>query len=325
MRAYSCCLAVVTGLLAFGGAASSYAQYEGRTLGGRLEKMERDLQLLQRQVARGEAPAGSDAVADPSISPAQFEVRINQLEEEIRKLNGKIEETGFRSRQLSERLDKIQSDNDFRFSQIEKQLSTAPHPDEAAPEKNSGADDKNTPADKADKKAKKSDTAQDHAEQVSSEADADAAPQEPAKTKKDKTEEPVAGAASAFDNPKDHYNHAFRLLRQSKHAEAGKEFSSFIAQYPKDPLAGNAYYWLGETYYVQRDFVKAADSFRQGFEAVPKGPKAADNLLKLSMSLSALKQNDKACVVLQQVLKKFGTSANIKQKAEQEIQRIDCK
>ena len=100
---------------------------------------------------------------------------------------------------------------------------------------------------------------------------------------------------------------------------------SGVKQYPKDPLAGNAFYWLGETFYVRRDYVKAADSFRQGFEALPSGPKAPDNLLKLSMSLNALKRDKEACVVLKQLVSKFGkTSAATKDKAQAEISRIGC-
>ena len=76
-------------------------------------------------------------------------------------------------------------------------------------------------------------------------------------------------------------------------------------KHPKDPLVGNAYYWQGETYYIRRDYVNAADSFRQGFEALPTGPKAPDNLLKLAMSLNALNRDKEACVVLGQVISKY--------------------
>ena len=56
-------------------------------------------------------------------------------------------------------------------------------------------------------------------------------------------------------------------------------------RYPNDPLAGNAQYWLGETYYVRKDYKNAAAAFAEGYQKYPKGPKAADDLLKLGMSL----------------------------------------
>ena len=62
---------------------------------------------------------------------------------------------------------------------------------------------------------------------------------------------------------------------------------SFVERYPKDPLAGNAQYWLGETFYVRKDYSNAATAFAQGYEKYPKGAKASDDLLKLGMSLTA--------------------------------------
>jgi tol-pal system protein YbgF len=129
-----------------------------------------------------------------------------------------------------------------------------------------------------------------------------------------------------FDNPRDHYNHGFRLLNQTRYEDAARTFEAFTEKYPKDPLIGNAYYWLGETYYIRRDYVKAADSFRQGFEVLPSGPKAADNLLKLSMALSAMKKQKEACVVLDQLLVKFkDSSTSVAKKADAERTRIGCR
>ncbi len=126
-------------------------------------------------------------------------------------------------------------------------------------------------------------------------------------------------------HPREHYNYAFRLLNQTQYEEAAAAFAAFTKKYPKDPLVGNAFYWSGETFYIRRDYVKAADNFRQGFEALPDGPKAADNLLKLSMSLDALNRDKEACVVLAQITTKFKkSSSSVTDKADQEQKRIGC-
>ena len=70
---------------------------------------------------------------------------------------------------------------------------------------------------------------------------------------------------------------------------------SFIQRYPNDSLAGNAQYWLGETYYVRKDYNNAAAVFAEGYQKYPKGGKAADNLLKLGMALGQLGQKTDAC------------------------------
>ena len=62
------------------------------------------------------------------------------------------------------------------------------------------------------------------------------------------------------------------LRRQFADAEAG--FSSFIGKYPDHSLAGSAQYWLGETFYAQGDFRRAAQSFLQGYKNYPKSRRA---------------------------------------------------
>lgn len=125
--------------------------------------------------------------------------------------------------------------------------------------------------------------------------------------------------------PRELYNQAFRLLNQTDYDGAEHAFSKFIDDFSSDPLIGNAWYWLGETFYVRRNYVRAADSFRQGFKAMEGGPKAGDNLLKLAMSLAALEKDQEACVVLHQVDSKYSkNSSTLKGKIKQELNRLGC-
>jgi len=59
----------------------------------------------------------------------------------------------------------------------------------------------------------------------------------------------------------DQYNYAFGLLRQADYPGAEEALRSFVQRYPNDALAGNAEYWLGETYYVRKDYNNAAATF----------------------------------------------------------------
>lgn len=230
--------------------------------------------------------------AEPAVSnPAQLEVKLGGIEDELRRLRGKNEENEFQIKKLSETIEKMQRDIDMRFSDLG-----------ASPVK--------------------------HEPAVKSTPSADKAKPEPAETTAGDgiLRPPAAGNKSEFATPRDLYNYAFRLLNQTKYEEAAKAFDDFTRQYPKDPLVGNAYYWQGETYYIRRDYVAAADNFRQGFEALPSGPKAPDNLLKLAMSLDALNRGKEACVVLQQITSKFKKgSTSIVDKAEAEQKRIGCR
>lgn len=273
--------------LCFAVATPALAQSEAQQ---RLDRLQREIQLLQKQVARGENITPQETMpVDNSIAsldnPAQLEVRLSAMDEEIRRLRGRVEESEFQSKRLAETLEKLQKDVDFRLNEL-----SAGKP----PVANGGAPDDSFAA-----------TAN--------------------------TNTPAAAAAEEAENfasPKEHYNHAFRLLNQTKYDEAARAFESFTKKHPNDPLIGNAYYWQGETYYIRRDYVASADAFRQGFEALPTGPKAPDNLLKLAMSLAALDRSKEACVVLTQLgakFKKTPSAANVLEKSAQEQKRIGCK
>ncbi|RZL41531.1 MAG: tol-pal system protein YbgF, partial [Variovorax sp.] len=89
----------------------------------------KDDQAAERRApaVQAEAPVRYAQASDPIQ-------RINQLEEDNRRLNGKLEELSFQVLQLQEQLRKTQEDNEFRFQEIEGKGSAAPGKrSEAAP------------------------------------------------------------------------------------------------------------------------------------------------------------------------------------------------
>lgn len=226
---------------------------------------------------------------------ARMEVRFTALEERVRALQGKIDEVEFENRRLREKLDLFQQDAELRFSDLEGG--------------GMGADGAVTAPTPAEEKMAEKKTTQ---------------PDKPVETQTLRL--PAGDSSGDFASSREHYNHAFRLLNQTQYDEAGKSFERFIASYPGDPLIGNAYYWAGETYYVRQNYVQSADYFRRGYEALPEGPKAGDNLLKLAMSLANIDRKSEACVVLKQVSSKFGgDSTTLRSKSESERNRLGCK
>ncbi len=90
-------------------------------------------------------------------------------------------------------------------------------------------------------------------------------------------------------------------------------------------LAGSAQYWLGETFYARGKYVDAASAFAEGYKRYPKGTKAADDLLKLGMSLARADQKQNACVALAQLDRDFPhPGAAIKERAVAEKKRLGC-
>jgi tol-pal system protein YbgF len=73
-------------------------------------------------------------------------------------------------------------------------------------------------------------------------------------------------------------------LKQADYPAAEVALKAFVEQHPNDPMAGNAQYWLGETFYTRGRYAEAATAFAEGYKRWPKSSKAADELLKLGMS-----------------------------------------
>jgi tol-pal system protein YbgF len=121
------------------------------------------------------------------------------------------------------------------------------------------------------------------------------------------------------------YNVAFGLLRHADYPAAEEALRAFVAQHPKDPLAGSAQYWLGETYYARGMYSEAASAFAEGYKNYPKGAKAPDDVLKLAMSLARANQKQNACIAFAQLDREFPNPGSaIKERAMVEKKRLGC-
>jgi tol-pal system protein YbgF len=121
------------------------------------------------------------------------------------------------------------------------------------------------------------------------------------------------------------YHEAFKLLQDGDYAGAEKAFRTFVQRNPKHPLAGNAQYWLGETFYARRDYQNAMISFAEGYKVYKASPKGPDNLLKLGITLSVLHKKQEACAVFARFAHDYPRATDLqKRRADQERQRAGC-
>jgi tol-pal system protein YbgF len=135
----------------------------------------------------------------------------------------------------------------------------------------------------------------------------------------------AAPATLPAGTPQQQYEYAFGLLRQANYDAAEQALAAFIQQNPGDPLAANAKYWLGETYYVRGNYNEAARAFGVAYQEHPQGPKATDSLLKLGLSLSLLGRNADSCAVFGELESRYpDAAANVLQRAKQERGRLGC-
>ncbi|MDB6090486.1 MAG: hypothetical protein JWN85_3270 [Gammaproteobacteria bacterium] len=117
------------------------------------------------------------------------------------------------------------------------------------------------------------------------------------------------------------YAQAFDSLKAGSYSVAITGFKDFLASYPASPLAENAQYWLGEAYYVNRDFDAASGAFRNVLQKWPDSRKAPDALLKLGYTQYELKKLPEARATLTQVTQKYPNSDAAKL-ANERLQRL---
>jgi tol-pal system protein YbgF len=136
---------------------------------------------------------------------------------------------------------------------------------------------------------------------------------------------PPAGApAAAPANPAEEqaeYEKALSILREGRYAEAVMAFNQFLVNHPDSTYSDNAYYWLGETYYVTRDFDRALATFNKLVESYPQSPKLAGAKLKIGYIYYEKKNWAAARQVLNALVTGYSGSTEARL-AEERLQRM---
>lgn len=286
----------------------------------KLSRLENEIETLSRAVYTGrvaqqqQRQGAPDLYADrgaksyitgtqDAAGQANSEIRLQQMETEIRDLRGMIEKQGHDMRQIKRQMDVALGDVQVRLNDMNR---TAPSYGDAVSGAVAPPQALNTPSENTNDIPSSLQVVRGQS------------------VSKAKVARPLNGQAINVRGATE-YEAAFSLLKNDQYIRAAQGFDQFITAYPKHPLIPNAKYWLGESFYVQGQYDKASRIFAEGYQLYPKSPKAADNLLKLGMSLAGLGSTKEACVAYAQVKKEFSTGATpIVRRAEQESARLKC-
>ena len=227
----------------------------------------------------------------PSAASAQQQAyiddKLNALQQSISMLTGQIEQLQYSNQQLRQQLEKMQADYEYRLDTLEKGKGGGGAPPRSP-----------TPI------------PQSQPQLAPPGQTAAAAP-------------PAAGGNTAGADQM--YNDAFKLLQDGDYAGAERGFKTFVQRHPQHVLAGNAEYWLGETYYARRDYQNAMTSFAEGYKVYKTSPKGPDNLLKLGITLSALNRKPDACAIFARFGQDYPKATDLqKRRVDQERQRNGC-
>lgn len=287
----------------------------------RMDRLERDITVVQRQVYRGSpSSSGAPASSAPVIAGgdvggdtgSRLQQRIADLEAVLTTLTGQIEEANFQIGQFKNRVDRLATDTDYRLAEIEKRFGGGATADAGEPVTL-------TPPPAAGKPAAKG--GRQNQEAIAAFGKGSGAEGKAAKA----AAEPET-AALPRGSPKEQYEYVNSLLSSANYPAAEKALLAFLDAHPDDPLAGNAQYWLGETYYVRGDYRQAAVAFAKGYQKYQKSPKAPANVLKLGMALAKLDKTQEACVAFSRLSSEFpNASGDVKQRAALERKQLGCK
>ena len=130
-----------------------------------------------------------------------------------------------------------------------------------------------------------------------------------------------AASATATEEEQAAYDAAVSDLRAGQYAQAITGLESFITEFPFSPLLSDAQYWLGEAYYVNRDFEQAREIFLALGAQHPNSDKIPDTLLKLGYIYESLGTSDKARQVYRKLIEAYPSNRNA-ELAEQRLRVI---
>lgn len=283
--------------------------------------------------------------------------RISVLEEQVRQLNGRIEELTFQLLELQEQIRRTQEDNDFRLRELEDKQG------------NLGGDNPtdNLALNSGDTGLEKPQPSEQNnsVESSGGETTALGANEEPKRTI-DGVEiyngeggvgdsgtgtlgtiqfdengniidtelgKPFQLGSSGQVNsvlqlpqkPDALFDLGYNSVQTGRYEDAERALIAFSQNHATHPLMPEARFWLGESHLGRKQFQEAARVYMDAHRQWPSAKYGPQSLLKLGVSVAGLDQRELACATFAEVLIKYPNASNaIKRSVAYEQQAARC-
>jgi len=290
-----------------------------------LELIQKDLKTLEKAVYSGSIKA-ENSNSQKSFDDNSEDVltrhllKLSEVESQFRELTNKFEEINFKIDKLSNRLSKVQADNQLRFQDIENSLSlndvsqnlasktkkqlAKKLPGSSQPQDLGSISYQDTKTNETSQKTQSIETASSIV------------------TEKFESEENILPPG---ETPEKQYEFAYSFLQVGDYSTAERAFREFVINNSEHKLAGNAQYWYAETFRIRQLYTDAATAYLEGYQTYPKGEKAPINLLKLGVSMVQIGEKEQGCKMIEGVEKEYPkTDQSILQRAKFESKKYDC-
>ena len=295
-----------------------------------LEIIKNDLKTLERAVYSGSieintsssnegSSIGLDSNSEDVLT--RHLLKLSEVEDQFRQLTNKFEEINFKLDKLSNRLSKIQADNQIRFQDIEStissgeittQLTSKPKIDT----KKEILPGSSQPQDLGTITYKDTETSETSQQIQSVDTTATVL------TETFQAEEKLLPQDLT---PKKQYEFATSFLKVGDYNTAERAFREFVLDNGEHELAGSAQYWYAETFRIRQLYTDAASAYLEGYQKYPKGNKAPINLLKLGVSMVQIGEKDQGCKMINGVELQYPkANQSVIQKAKYESKKFEC-
>jgi len=293
-----------------------------------LESIQKDIKTLEKAVYSTEA-GESNSLSINSFEQNSEDVltrhllKLSEIEKQFQNLTNKFEEINFKLDKLSNRLSKVQADNQIRFQQLENNIITTT----ANTNENKTI---TSTIDEEDKDLPGSSQPQDLGSISYKDTETNLLTQETQSvestgtivTEEFRSEEKIL----PNETPEKQYDFATSFLNVGDYNTAERAFKEFVNTNPEHKLAGNAQYWYAETFRIRQLYTDAASAYLEGYQKYPKSDKGPINLLKLGVSLVQIGEKDQGCLMISGVQKQYPEAKqSVLQKAKYEEKKFECK
>ena len=293
-----------------------------------LEIIKNDLKTLERAVYSGSVEVKTSATENSNIELdsnsedvlTRHLLKLSEVEDQFRQLTNKFEEINFKLDKLSNRLSKIQADNQVRFQDIEVAINSSEDASQLSLKPKSDVNEvlpgSSQPQDLGSISYKDTETSETSQQIQSVDTTASVV------TENFQAEEKILPQDLT---PKKQYEFATSFLKVGDYSTAERAFREFVITNSEHELAGSAQYWYAETFRIRQLYTDAASAYLEGYQKYPKGEKAPINLLKLGVSMVQIGEKDQGCKMINGVKLQYPkANQSVIQKAKYESKKFEC-
>ena len=294
-----------------------------------LEIIKNDLKTLERAVYSGSIEIKTSTEEQQSIELdsnsedvlTRHLLKLSEVEDQFRELTNKFEQINFKLDKLSNRLSKIQADNQIRFQDIESAISSGEITTKLSSKpktdiKSEILPGSSQPQDLGSISYKDTETSETSQQIQSVDTTATVL------TETFQAEEKILPQDLS---PKKQYEFATSFLKVGDYSTAERAFREFVLSNSEHELAGSAQYWYAETFRIRQLYTDAASAYLEGYQKYPKGKKAPINLLKLGVSMVQIGEKDQGCKMINGVELQYPkANQSVIQKAKYESKKFEC-